>query len=97
MENREIANCLTEHAHQLETQGANLYRIRAYRRAGETILSLDQQASDIFKNHGRNGLRNLPGIGTHLSYIIEGLITTGEFHPFDDEENLQPARCACCN
>ena len=97
MENLEIANCLTEYAHQLESRGANLFRIRAYRRAGEMILSLDQQLSTIYKRHGREGLRNLPGIGSHLSYIIESLINTGEFHTFGEEENIGPARCLCCN
>jgi DNA polymerase/3'-5' exonuclease PolX len=96
MGNREIANCLTEHAHQLEIQGASLFRIRAYRRAAETILGLSRPASSIYESYGRDGLKNLPGVGDHLSYTIEGLITTGEFRAQNLEEIAECARCVGC-
>ena len=96
MDNREVANCLTQYAHQLENRGANLFRIRAYRRAAETILSLSQPASALYEFYGRDGLKNLPGVGAHLSYTIESLITTGEFHPPEEEQNPASAPCASC-
>jgi DNA polymerase/3'-5' exonuclease PolX len=79
VENRTIAQRLTRYAHHLETQRENLYRIRAYRRAAETILRLDRPVAELVAREGRAGLEALPGIGEHLSFTIEALVVTGEF------------------
>ncbi len=63
MDNRTIANRLIDYAHHLEAREASLYRIKAYRRAAETILRLERPAADIVAERGRNGLKELPGIG----------------------------------
>ena len=75
MTNHSIAKKLIEHAHNLEVQKAGLYRIRAYRRAAETILGLDRQLTDIVAEHGQAGLRALPGIGPRLSRTLQKLLT----------------------
>lgn len=80
MDNREIANRLQAYARQLETEQGNLYERRAYRQAAETLLRLDRSAADLVAAGGREVLEALPGIASHLSYTIEGLIRTGEFH-----------------
>src|SRR5712692_5754523 len=79
MDNRQIAQQLTAYAEYLEAREANLYRIRAYRRAAETILALDRPLADLVAAEGRAGLEELPGIGSHLSYTLEEIIRTGEF------------------
>ena len=79
MDNRTLAQRLRDHARQLEDQQANLYRVKAYRRAAETVLGLDQPISEIVAHHGRAGLRALPGVGAHLSHTIETLVRTGDF------------------
>lgn len=80
MDNRTLAVKLTAHAHQVEvSREASLYRVRAYRRAAQTLLALDRPAAEILEEHGRRGLERLPGIGSHLSYTIAELIRTGEF------------------
>ena len=79
MDNRTLAERLRDHACRLENQGANLYRIKAYRRAAATVLGLDQPVREIVARQGRAGLRGLPGVGAHLSHTIDTLIRTGEF------------------
>ena len=62
MDNWTIAQRLIERAHELQDQPANLYRVRAYRRAAETVLGLDRPLEGIVEESGRKGLRQLPGI-----------------------------------
>ncbi len=99
MDNRAIAECLINYAHYLLSRGANLYRVRAYRRAAETMLSLDRPATELYQAKGRKGLKELPGIGPHLSYTIEALIRTGEFHTLDEEPAYGglPGCTECCS
>jgi hypothetical protein len=85
MDNRSIAQRLLEHAIQLESRDANLYRIRAYRQAAGTILDLNQPVAEIVSTRGRRGLEELPGIGSHLSFAIESLVRTGEIQTLNGE------------
>jgi DNA polymerase (family 10) len=93
MGNRDIARKLLDYAHFLEAREANLYRVRAYRRAAETVLALDEPLTDIVATVGRSGLEELPGIGRRLSYTLEELACTGEFRALDAEDGqLQPEK-----
>lgn len=85
MDNETIAQRLLEYANYLEAREASLYRSRAYRRAAETILRLNRPAAEILAESGRDGLEQLPGIGAHLSYTIEGLVRDGEFRTLNAE------------
>ncbi len=78
MDNFIIAQRLIGMAHDLEGQRSNLYRIRAYRRAAETVLNLDRPVEEIVAEEGERGLRDLPGIGSSLSEKIANLVQTGE-------------------
>lgn len=78
MDNIIIAQRLIEMAHDLEGQRSNLYRIRAYRRAAETVLNLDRPVEDIVAETGERGLRELPGIGSSLSEKIAHLVQTDD-------------------
>jgi hypothetical protein len=93
MTNATIAEKLTEYANYLEAREANVYRVRAYRQAAQTILGLDRQVRDLLVAEGRAGLEALPGIGAHLSYTIESLMKTGEFRTMDREGgHIDPER-----
>jgi putative hydrolase len=81
--NREIAGRLREVAHLLEDQGANPFRIRAYRHAAETLERLPQPVADIVKREGMDGLRTLPGIGESLARSIHNLVVTGTLPMLD--------------
>jgi DNA polymerase (family 10) len=78
MDNRTIAQRLTAQAHRLESEHTSLYRVKAYRRAAETILGLHEPVEAIVARSGRKGLRALPGIGAHLSLAIESLVQSGQ-------------------
>ena len=47
MENIEIAHILTKYAELLEIQGADRFRIQAYRNASRTIESLSQPVAQL--------------------------------------------------
>src|SRR5262249_4759481 len=86
MDNRTVAQRLLDHADYLETQEANLYRVRAYRQAARTGMGLTQSVAEIIANDGRKGLEALPGIGSHLSFAIESLVRTGELRTVSGED-----------
>ena len=95
MDNRAIARRLREYARFLEGLNDNLYRVKAYRNAAAVVESLRRPVRDLLTEGGRARLEALPGIGEHLSYTIESLIRTGEFHTVHSpQEFLSPERIA---
>ena len=78
--NFEIATILLEVAEALAMRGADQYRIRAYRQAARTILSLHEPLEEI---HRRGALQSLQGIGESLSRKIEEILTTGHLRQHD--------------
>jgi DNA polymerase/3'-5' exonuclease PolX len=81
MDNRIIAEHLRRHAQQLDAEGGNLYRARAYRHAADIVVELAEPVSRIFERDGRRGLQALPGVGSHIARTIESLLLTGETPP----------------
>jgi DNA polymerase (family X) len=75
--NVEIARRLDEVADLLRDQGANPFRIQAYRHAAETLRGLPRSLLEIVQEEGIEGLRKLPGIGDSLAHTIHTLVTTG--------------------
>lgn len=75
MQNAEIASLFDELADLLEIQGANPFRVRAYRNASRTILDCSETISTLADDLSK--LRELPGIGEDLAKKIQGLIQTG--------------------
>ena len=71
--NDEVARRLEAAARQLEEQDANVYRVRAYRTAANTVRGLDRPLSEIVKKDGRDALDELPGIGDrpHLHALTQ--------------------------
>lgn len=90
MDNRSIAQRLMQQARYLEGREASLYRVRAYRRAAETVLSLDTPVDRIVSEQGRRGLRELPGIGAHIARTIETLVRTGTLPILNVEASSRP-------
>ncbi|HXV60388.1 MAG TPA: helix-hairpin-helix domain-containing protein [Vicinamibacteria bacterium] len=75
--NEEIAQILDLVAEFLEAQDANRFRVAAYRRAGETLRTLESRALDILETSGLAGLASLPGIGESLARAIAEVLETG--------------------
>ena len=77
MENIQIAKTFEEVADLLEIQGANPFRVRAYRNAARTIGTLGTPVETILKHDGHS-LEELPGIGADLAGKISRMCRTGE-------------------
>lgn len=78
MDNRPIAQVLSEIADLLEIKGENVFKIRAYRSAAETIAAW----ADPVARMDERQLHELPGIGKDLAKKIRELVDTGtcRFH-----------------
>jgi putative hydrolase len=78
-QNKFIADRLREAATLLEQQGANRFRVNAYRKAADTVEALDYDIAAVFRIDGFHGLTALPGIGPLLGSAIVEMIRTGEW------------------
>ncbi len=82
-DNRAIAQKLREVALLLEEQGANRFRIHAYRAAADKLERLEVPVSQIVEQQGTDGLQALPGIGVSLARSIHTLVVTGRLPMMD--------------
>ncbi len=76
MTNAEIAAVFEEIADLLEFQGANPFRVRAYRNAARTIQDLPTPVSSMVEGDGAR-LTAIQGIGADLAEKIATLVRTG--------------------
>ena len=77
--NLDIASRLREAADILEQQAANPFRVRAYRRAAETISRLDEDLPALIEQGGPDALVALPNIGRGIATAITEILTTGRW------------------
>jgi DNA polymerase IV (family X) len=88
--NADIALVFEEIADRLEIQGANPFRIRAYRNAARTLAELPQEAR-VLLERGED-LTRLPGIGEDLAAKIREIVDTGHCSLLDRlRRELPPA------
>jgi DNA polymerase (family 10) len=90
--NASIAEILRRVADLLEIEGANPFRIRAYRRAALTIEDLPQSAAKMVAE-GKT-LVGLPGIGKDLAGKITEIIETGHLKALAEIEARTPTTLA---
>lgn len=86
--NMEVANCFNKVANLLEIEGANPFRVRAYRTAARIINSLSKNISDLVKQG--EDLSQLPGIGKDLAEKITIFVTTGSLPLLKEIEARTP-------
>lgn len=77
--NQSIAGRLREAADLLEQQGANPFRVNAYRAAARTVAELPEEAAVLYERTGMDGLTALPGIGRSLAAAISEMLRTGHW------------------
>jgi len=77
--NQLVAEKLREAADVLEQQGANPFRVTAYRRAAETLARLEQDVGVIVEGGGPERLVELPNIGRGIATAIVELVATGRW------------------
>jgi putative hydrolase len=77
--NQQIAMKLAQAADLLEQQGANPFRVTAYRRASATVSRLGQDIRELAAAGGSAALIKLPGIGKGIASAIQELLSTGRW------------------
>jgi DNA polymerase (family 10) len=76
VENKSIADLLTEIADILDIQGENPFRVRSYRNAARTIADMGQSVRAMVR--AGEDLEQIPGIGKSLQEKIEEIVSTGK-------------------
>jgi hypothetical protein len=79
VENAQIAEWLRQAAEILQAQGANPFRVGAYRRAADTVERFDGSLRELLAAQGRAGLDALPGIGAGIAAAIAEMLETGRW------------------
>ena len=90
--NTEIAERFNRLAELLEIQGANPFRIRAYRKAAQTIESLPHSMASMLTEGA--DLSELPGIGKDLATKIQEIVETGHLALLDQVSSQLPGQLA---
>jgi DNA polymerase (family X) len=82
--NAGLAAIFSDIANRLDIQGdENVFVIRAYRAASESITNHAQPLADVYRDGGLPALNAIKGIGKEISKKIEALVTTGKLEFYD--------------
>jgi len=90
--NSDIAEIFEKVADLLEIEGANQFRVRAYRDAARTIRSLSRSLTDLIEEE--EDLTELSGIGEDLAGKIQEIVETGELDQLERLTRQTPADLA---
>jgi len=78
--NQQVATIFRSIAERLAAQRANPYRVRAYRKAADTIEALAEDIADIAS---RQALEDIDGVGRDLADKIEEFLRTGTIQAYE--------------
>jgi len=87
--NREIAAIFEELADLLEVEGANRFRVRAYREASRVIGGMSEELADLVESGA--DLTELPNIGEAIAKKIQTIVETGSLPQLTEVEGRTPA------
>lgn len=90
MQNADVGRFFNDLADLLEIQGANPFRVRAYRNASRTIGSLAESVTELVADPRRK-LSELPGIGQELAQKIETIVQTNRLPQLDELKEQIPS------
>jgi DNA polymerase (family 10) len=79
--NTQVADILRQYAGVLSLEGANRFKLKAYRRAAATIEGMDNDIADLVRL--KSDLTKLPGIGTAISAIVIEIVEKGKLARLD--------------
>ncbi len=74
--NNDVADIFYEVADLLEIKGENAFRVRAYRNAARTVISLTRSVAELASQE--KGFAGIPGIGADLAGKIKTIVETGK-------------------
>ncbi|MEE2637466.1 MAG: helix-hairpin-helix domain-containing protein, partial [Acidobacteriota bacterium] len=80
IDNTTVAKVLTNIGHLLEIQGANPFKIRAYRNAADMVGHMAERVADLTNAE----IRTIPGIGKDLTTKIRELVDTGSLGYYEE-------------
>lgn len=86
--NQQLATIFRSMADLLSAQRANPYRVRAYRRAADALLAIDEDVATLVE---RQGLEEVDGIGADLAKKIEEFLETGTIRAYEELKTPLPA------
>lgn len=89
MQNQQIAAMFNEVADLLEIQGANSFRVRAYRNGARTLENLSESVADLLLLPG-SGVEQLDGIGKDLAAKIKVVVETGQLPQLEELRSQVP-------
>jgi DNA polymerase (family 10) len=87
--NTEISNIFNQMADLLEIEGANPFRVRAYRRAARTVSGYTHSMAELVREE--EDLTELSGIGEDLSAKIKEIVETGRLAKLEEVKSRTPA------
>ncbi len=87
----QLAQIFRAMANLLAAQRANPYRVRAYRKAADTILTITGDLTDLA---ARRQLQEIPGIGKDLAGKIEEFLATGTIRAYEELRTPLPKEVA---
>ena len=85
--NQQLAQLFQSMATLLATQRANPYRVRAYRQAAESILTLEEDITAVAQ---RGALEDIEGIGKDLAGKIREFLETGKIRAYEELKTPLP-------
>ena len=85
--NQRLAALFRSMAALLSAQRANPYRVRAYRRAADALLALEEDVAAVAQ---RQGLEEIDGIGADFSKKIEEFLETGTLRAYEELKTPLP-------
>ncbi len=80
MNNRQVADIFLAIADLLEIKGETVYKVLAYRKAGEAIHELGTDLRDIWQE---DELKSIPGVGTAIAEKIDELYRTDKLEFYE--------------
>jgi DNA polymerase (family 10) len=89
VQNADVAEIFNKVGDLLDIQGANPFRVRAYRNAARTVSSLPRSVSEMIE--GDEDLTALAGIGKDLAGKIREIVETGTLSQLEEIEKETPA------
>jgi DNA polymerase (family 10) len=80
LNNGQVAEALFGISKLLELEGDDAYRIRAYRKAAQSVESLEGDVNEYYRE-GR--LRDIPGVGESIAGTIAEILDTGQSRMYE--------------